>query len=202
MRPGPSTVSHSPRPRLPPVSRPRSAPRPTTTSISPRDSSLLTVAPAVVVPPFPSEVWEADQRASRRSGRRGGRASRRRCRAGRRRADRRRPSRSPTAEPIADGRAGRAPTVASRSPPPPETEPDGTTVADLAAAAIVADAVTPDQKAAKQTSGLLRRFRPGQDLNAELDAYERERSAALPAAATVASRGSRCRRGARGRGTS
>jgi hypothetical protein len=32
------------------------------------------------------------------------------------------------------------------------------------------------QKAAAQTSGLLRRFRPGQNLDAELDAYERERS--------------------------
>jgi hypothetical protein len=37
-------------------------------------------------------------------------------------------------------------------------------------------------KAAAQTAGLLRRFRPGQSLDAELDAYERERSdAATPA---------------------
>jgi hypothetical protein len=34
----------------------------------------------------------------------------------------------------------------------------------------------PASKAAAQTTGLLRRFRPGQSLDAELDAYERERS--------------------------
>jgi hypothetical protein len=34
----------------------------------------------------------------------------------------------------------------------------------------------PARKAAAQTTGLLRRFRPGQSLDAELDAYERERT--------------------------
>jgi hypothetical protein len=34
----------------------------------------------------------------------------------------------------------------------------------------------PARKAAAQTTGLLRRFRPGQSLDAELDAYERDRS--------------------------
>jgi len=55
------------------------------------------------------------------------------------------------------------------------------------AAAKTADVATPDEpaaptnlqeKAASQTAGLLRRFRPGQNLDAELDAHERERVAA------------------------
>jgi hypothetical protein len=41
------------------------------------------------------------------------------------------------------------------------------------------------QKAAAQTSGLLRRFRPGQNLDAELDAYERERSQAAGSGAAA-----------------
>jgi hypothetical protein len=61
-------------------------------------------------------------------------------------------------------------------------------VSDVAeAASVEADAA---QKAAAQTSGLLRRFRLGQNLDAELDAYERERSQAggggAAAEATVA----------------
>jgi hypothetical protein len=36
-------------------------------------------------------------------------------------------------------------------------------------------------KAATQTGGLLRRFRPGQNLDAELDAYERQQAAPSPA---------------------
>jgi len=71
-------------------------------------------------------------------------------------------------------------------------------LAGLAAAAIVADAVTPeaagpartvDEKAAAQTSGLFQRFRPGQDLDAQLDAYERERVAAAAAATAAAAAG-------------
>jgi hypothetical protein len=43
-----------------------------------------------------------------------------------------------------------------------------------------------DEKAASQTSSLLQRFRPGQNLDAELAAYERERTVAeVAAAATV-----------------
>jgi hypothetical protein len=64
-----------------------------------------------------------------------------------------------------------------------------TWLATLAAAKAV-DAVTPDEpapsaheKAASQTSGLLQRFRPGQNLDAELDAFERERVAAEAALA-------------------
>ena len=65
-------------------------------------------------------------------------------------------------------------------------------LAALAAAKVV-DAVTPedagptqtlDEKVASQTSGLFQRFRPGQDLDAELDAYERDRTAAEAAPAT------------------
>jgi hypothetical protein len=57
----------------------------------------------------------------------------------------------------------------------------------MAAAALVVDAVTPDEatsapsiqdKAASQTTGLFHRFRPGQNLDAELEAYEREEAAA------------------------
>jgi hypothetical protein len=62
-------------------------------------------------------------------------------------------------------------------------------LAALAAAAVVADAVTPDEaapnisvgdKAAGQTSGLFQRFRPGQNLDAELAAYERDIAAESP----------------------
>ena len=87
----------------------------------------------------------------------------------------------PSSTPIA---AAAEPVVAAEPEPiaAPAAEPAReTTVADLAAAAIIADGLTPEEKASKQTSGLLRRFRPGQDLNAELDAYERERTAALTA---------------------
>jgi hypothetical protein len=66
-------------------------------------------------------------------------------------------------------------------------------VAAMAAAAVV-DAVTPDEatpivsirdKAASQTTGLFQRFRPGQNIDAELEAYERGQAAAPepPAAA-------------------
>jgi hypothetical protein len=65
-------------------------------------------------------------------------------------------------------------------------QPEAGTWAAEAADAIEADATTVDgtplepaaspaaDKAAAQTTGLLRRFRPGQSLDAELDAYERE----------------------------
>ena len=41
-----------------------------------------------------------------------------------------------------------------------------------------ADTSDPGDKAASQTLGLLQRFRPGQSLDAELDAFERERGEA------------------------
>jgi hypothetical protein len=68
-------------------------------------------------------------------------------------------------------------------------------LAELAAAAIAVEAVAPEtptphpsiaDKTAAQTAGLLRRFRPGQNLDAELDAYEREHNAALAAAIVAA----------------
>ena len=43
-------------------------------------------------------------------------------------------------------------------------------------------------KAAAQTAGLVNRFRPGQNLDAELDAYERDRSTALTDPATAVTR--------------
>ena len=45
----------------------------------------------------------------------------------------------------------------------------------------------PGDKAASQTLGLLRRFRPGQSLDAELDAYERERGEAVSAEPVLSS---------------
>jgi hypothetical protein len=59
--------------------------------------------------------------------------------------------------------------------------PEPPTIADVGA--------DPAQKAASQTIGLLRRFRPGQSLDAELDAFERERDHTA-AEATVAASGS------------
>jgi hypothetical protein len=62
----------------------------------------------------------------------------------------------------------------------------------LPGALFVVDAVTSDDapsppsiqdKAASQTTGLFHRFRPGQDLDAELDAYDREQAAGAPGAA-------------------
>jgi hypothetical protein len=48
-------------------------------------------------------------------------------------------------------------------------------------AGLAAEPGGPADKAASQTLGLLRRFRPGQSLDAELDAYERERVEGVPA---------------------
>jgi hypothetical protein len=67
----------------------------------------------------------------------------------------------------------------------------GAALAPLAAAAVIesivadepASTVAPEAKAAAQTSGLLRRFRPGQSLDAELDAYERDHATEPVAAA-------------------
>jgi hypothetical protein len=129
----------------------------------------LTGAPAVVVPPFPSEVWEAEPSEP---------------------APPEAVAAEVAPEPVAEANpiAAAAEPVAEAEPTATaaETEAKGTTVADLAAAAIVADTVTPDQTTAKRSGGLFRRLRPGQDLDAELDAYEREQTAAPPAAATVA----------------
>jgi hypothetical protein len=74
--------------------------------------------------------------------------------------------------------AGTLPAPAGTPPAPAETPPKPT---------------DPAGKAAAQTAGLLRRFRPGQSLDAELDAFERERTSApsttgvgeVPAAASV-----------------
>lgn len=63
-------------------------------------------------------------------------------------------------------------------------------LAAMAAAAIVVQTAEPEDvrrnlsvgdKTAAQTAGLLRRFRPSQNLDAELDAYEHDRAAALAA---------------------
>jgi hypothetical protein len=71
----------------------------------------------------------------------------------------------------------------------------GAALAPLAAAAVIESivagepepALKPEDKAAAQTSGLLRRFRPGQNLDAELEAYERDHATEPIAAATAAS---------------
>ena len=71
----------------------------------------------------------------------------------------------------------------------------GDALAPLAAAAVIESIVTdepeparkPEDKAAAQTSGLLRRFRPGQNLDAELEAYERDHATEPIAAASAAS---------------
>ena len=129
-----STVSSSPRPRLPPVVETEIGTEADDDIDFAARLDALTVAPAVVVPPFPSEVWEAEPIEP--AGREAGPAEV----APEPIAE---PSRSPSPS-RSPQRAGRQP---SRSPRPsrsaadaPETEPDGTTVADLAAAAIVADA--------------------------------------------------------------
>jgi hypothetical protein len=61
-----------------------------------------------------------------------------------------------------------------------EVEPAATTEADVMPGAdeLAAATADPAGKAAAQTAGLFRRFRPGQSLDAELDAFERERGAA------------------------
>jgi len=65
-------------------------------------------------------------------------------------------------------------------------------IAAAAAAALVVHAAMPEEakphvsigeKTSAQTAGLLRRFRPGQNLDAELEAYERENAAAVAASA-------------------
>jgi len=115
------------------------------------------------------------------------------------------------AEAIADSDAATAPEadLAAAAMVPAAAEPDsvvadepaateheaGAALAPLAAAAviesIVADepepALKPEDKAAAQTSGLLRRFRPGQNLDAELEAYERDHATEPITAATAAS---------------
>ncbi len=65
---------------------------------------------------------------------------------------------------------------------------DRAAAAAAAAAAIVAsrDTVDVGSKTAAQTKDLLRRFRPGQNLDAELEAYERDRAATLAAATPAA----------------
>ena len=66
----------------------------------------------------------------------------------------------------------------------------GPDLGDLAAAAIVVDAVNPEPSVAPKSTGRTggRRggFRPGQNLDMELDAYERERTTALALAAADA----------------
>ena len=61
---------------------------------------------------------------------------------------------------------------------------DATHAPETPVAEVEAD---PGQKAAAQTTGLLRRFRPGQNLDAELDAFERERGQAAADATVAAS---------------
>ncbi|MEX1169427.1 MAG: hypothetical protein WEE50_04720 [Chloroflexota bacterium] len=87
--------------------------------------------------------------------------------------------------------------------PPPAEEVAGPSIAADAATAPGPVEVTPEpaaadveetpevgadpaRKAAAQTTGLLRRFRPGQSLDAHLDAYERERSDAARSRTTDA----------------
>jgi hypothetical protein len=65
---------------------------------------------------------------------------------------------------------------------PLEAAPEPQAVADIDESA--AAETDPARKAAAQTTGLLRRFRPGQSLDAELDAYERGRSQVAPTEAT------------------
>jgi hypothetical protein len=109
----------------------------------------------------------------------------------------------PIAEPaveaeLASGAAGESEVVAeaaveSEVEPAVAGEGAGPDLADLAAAAIVVDALIPDQTAASPGSGAKptgraaarRRFRPGQSLDEELDAYERERISALATAAAI-----------------
>jgi hypothetical protein len=75
-----------------------------------------------------------------------------------------------------------APEIAA-APPPTEVAPEPVAADVEETAEVEADAAS---KAAAQTTGLLRRFRPGQSLDAELDAYERERSDAEGARTTDA----------------
>jgi hypothetical protein len=91
------------------------------------------------------------------------------------------PEPEPVAEVMAEPEAD-DPAVAARS-------------AALGAAAIVAEDEAPEappasqtfeEKLASQTSGMLQRFRPGQSLDAELEAYEREQAAATGEGADIA----------------
>jgi len=69
---------------------------------------------------------------------------------------------------------------------PSATEPAPSEVEiDAVAAGTPAVPADPAGKAAAQTSGLLRRFRPGQSLDAELDAFERERDHVFGGAESV-----------------
>ena len=99
---------------------------------------------------------------------------------------------APNGMPAAHDHDAWAETVeATAAPAGAETEPEAAEGAALAAAettlepevveAEPAAAVEADtaRKAAAQTTGLLKRFRPGQSLDAELDAYERERAQAV-----------------------
>lgn len=80
--------------------------------------------------------------------------------------------------------------------PPEKTLAEAPTAAAVdAVVAVDAEAVDPASadaagKAAAQTTGLLQRFRPGQSLDAELDAFERQRSDAQAAEASVGAPGS------------
>ena len=90
------------------------------------------------------------------------------------------------------------------APPEPVVEPaaavdDGARdaaarLAALGTAAVIADAATPepagadrtlDDKMASQTTGLLKRFRPGQSLDAEIASYERTQEAPVEVAEAV-----------------
>ena len=81
--------------------------------------------------------------------------------------------------------------VAAEPEPVAAEEPDGDAeiaarLAAWSAAAVVMDAARDEEsgntKGAAQTGGLLRRFRAGQNLDAELDDYERQQDAAPPVA--------------------
>jgi hypothetical protein len=100
---------------------------------------------------------------------------------------------------VADGRDETAPAQpepvsfapdagATIEPEPIEAAPDDTAPESIAADAVDEESsveVDPARKAAAQTMGLLRRFRPGQNLDAELEAYERERSQTAEAVPVV-----------------
>jgi hypothetical protein len=87
--------------------------------------------------------------------------------------------------------------VAEVAPEPLDTSSDSrqdeagiAAAAVIAAGAVVKKTADVGMRTAAQTSDLLRRFRPGQSIDAELEAYEREHAAAVtavPAVATPAS---------------
>src|SRR4051794_13621822 len=102
--------------------------------------------------------------------------------------------------PIDDRREMDATAVAQLEPEPTsaplatEPERDSDPAIDLAAAALLADhdprddapaALVTPAKPAGRSKGFFRRFRPGQDIDAELEAYEREQAAAAAAAAAI-----------------